>query len=264
LDPVPLTSDLGSEIEPAFSPDGNEVAYAWDGPAQNKWDIYVKMIGSDSPLRLTKGPEANGLPSWSPDGRFIAFRRFLPEQRTSQILVIPPIGGPERIISEDPRTDGPLAWSPDNRWIITSSSERQRGPMGLVAIDVSTGELRRLTKPTQENWGDLDPAVAPDGASVVFARDLGSTSELYRLKLKPDFQPDGEPEQLSAHHRWTGMPAFTDQSMARLLSMIPDQSCACTGRIQNVKFKKTNTNIRIIISFTGTARTLYHAHTLYK
>jgi Tol biopolymer transport system component len=218
LDPVPLTSDLGSEIQPTFSPDGNEVAYAWDGPAQNKWDIYVKMIGSDSPLRLTKGPEANGLPSWSPDGRFIAFRRFLPEQRRSQILVIPPIGGPERIISEDPLMDGPLAWSPDNRWIITSSSERQRGPMGLVAIDVNTGELRRLTRPAQENWGDVDPAVAPDSASVVFARDLGSTSELYRLKLKPDFQPDGEPEQLTAHHRWTGMPAFTANGKAVVYS----------------------------------------------
>jgi WD40-like Beta Propeller Repeat len=56
LDPVPLTSDLGSESDPTFSPDGNQVAYAWDGPSQNQWDIYVKMVGSDSPVRLTKGP----------------------------------------------------------------------------------------------------------------------------------------------------------------------------------------------------------------
>src|SRR5580692_5468714 len=58
LDAVPLTSDLGSESDPTFSPDGNQVAYAWDGPAQNQWNIYVKMVGSDSPLRLTKGPAA--------------------------------------------------------------------------------------------------------------------------------------------------------------------------------------------------------------
>ncbi len=218
LDPVPLTSDLGSEIDPSFSPDGNEVAYAWDGPAQNKWDIYVKMIGSESPLRLTKGPEPNGFPSWSPDGRFIAFRRFLPEQKRSHILLIAPIGGAERIVSDDPRTGGPLTWSPDNRWIVTSSSERDGGPMGLVAIDVNTGEMRRLTTPPRENWGDVDPAVSPDGTSLVFARDLGSTSELYRLRLTPDFQPQGEPEQITAHHRWTGMPAFTANGTAVVYS----------------------------------------------
>jgi Tol biopolymer transport system component len=218
LDPVPLTSDLGSEVTPTFSPDGNEVAYAWDGPAQNNWDIYVKMVGSDSPLRLTKGPEPDGLPSWSPDGRLIAFRRFLPQQKRSQILVIPPIGGQERLISEDAHSGGPLAWSPDNRWIVTSSSEGSRGPVGLIAIDANTGEMRHFTKPPKENWGDVEPAVSPDGTSVVFTRDLGSTSELYRLRLKPDFQPDGQPEPITANHRWTGMPAFTANGKAVVYS----------------------------------------------
>ena len=188
LDPIPLTSDLGSEVAPTFSPDGNQVAYAWDGPSQNQWDIYVKMIGTDSPLRLTNGPAQQAFPAWSPDGRLIAFRRFLRPQKT-QIVVIPPIGGAERIISEDPRTGGPLAWSPDNRWIVTSMCEREQGPAGLAAIDVNTGEVRHLTRPPRENWGDSDPSAAPDGSSIVFARDLGSTSELYRLKLKTDFRP---------------------------------------------------------------------------
>ena len=208
LDAVPLTSDLGSESDPTFSPDGNQVAYAWDGPAQNQWNIYVKMVGSDSPLRLTKGPAANVSPAWSPDGRFIAFRRF-PAKGKTQILLIPPIGGHEKVISEDSRTMDSLAWSPDNRWIVTSAYESMPGPVGLAAIDVNTGEMRLLTKPPRPNWGDFEPAISPDGTSVVFSRDLGSTSELYRLKLKTDLQPDGEPQPLTAHHRWTGMPAFT-------------------------------------------------------
>jgi Tol biopolymer transport system component len=74
------------------------VAYAWDGPSQDRWDIYVKMVGSDSSLRL-KGPAQNVSPAWSPDGRFIAFRRFPAKGRT-QILLIPPIGGHEKVISE--------------------------------------------------------------------------------------------------------------------------------------------------------------------
>lgn len=92
---------------------------------------------------------------------------------------------------------------------VAASPIGAHGPLGLVAIDINTGEPHRLTKPLQENWADVDPAVAPDGKSVVFTRDLGSTSELYRLPLKSDFTPQAEPEPLTEHHRWTGMPAFT-------------------------------------------------------
>lgn len=218
LDLVPLTSDLGSEVEPTFSPDGNEVAYAWDGPTQDRWDIYVKMIDSDSPLRLTKGPDPNGEPSWSPDGRFIAFRRFLPKQKRSQILLIPSIGGQERIVSDDPRTGGALAWSPDSRWVVTSANIEPHGPMGLIAIAADTGEVHRITNPREQNWGDFDPAISPDGGTLIFTRDLGSTSELYRLKLTAGLQANGIPEQLTAHHRWTGMPAFTANGGAVLYS----------------------------------------------
>jgi Tol biopolymer transport system component len=208
LDPIPLTSDLGSEIQPTFSPDGNEVAYAWDGPSQNRWDIYVKMVGSDSPLQLTKGADGSGYPAWSPDGRFIAFIRFSHQEWKSQIILLPPIGGQERIVSEG-RYGGPLAWSADNRWIVVPSIAGTNGPWGLIAIDVNTGEFHPLTRPPRDNWSDLDPAIAPDSKSLVFTRDFASTSELYRVTLKPDFTAAGEPEQLTAHHRWTGMAVFT-------------------------------------------------------
>ena len=217
LNPVPLTSDLGSEIQPSFSPDGNEVAYSWDGPSQNNWNIYVKMIGSDAPLRLTKDAEPNGHPAWSPDGRSIAFLRFLRQTRKSLIVVAPPIGGQERIVAEGVYY-GPMAWSPDNRWIVATSPSGTHGPAGLVAVDVNTGESRRLTNPPQENWGDSDPAIAPDAKSLVFSRDLGSTSELYRLALKSDFTPEAQPEPLTTHHRWTGMPAFTPSGKAVVYS----------------------------------------------
>jgi len=53
LVPVPLTSDPGREDQATFSPDGNQVAFSWNGPDQRNFDIYVKVIGSESSLRLT-------------------------------------------------------------------------------------------------------------------------------------------------------------------------------------------------------------------
>ena len=51
---VPLTSLKGFEIGPSFSRDGTRVAFAWDGEAQDNYDIYVQLVGSaEPPQRLT-------------------------------------------------------------------------------------------------------------------------------------------------------------------------------------------------------------------
>ena len=75
---VPLTSYPGVEGPPTFSPDGNQVAFTWNGEKQENYDIYIKLIGVGPPLRLTTHPDADGSPAWSPDGRHIAFLRGEP------------------------------------------------------------------------------------------------------------------------------------------------------------------------------------------
>ena len=42
---VPLTAEPGIEMSASFSPDGNEVVYAWNGEKQDNFDIYRKRIG---------------------------------------------------------------------------------------------------------------------------------------------------------------------------------------------------------------------------
>ena len=42
---------------PPFSPDGNQVAFSWNGEKQDNFDIYVKLIGSEGQLRLTTAPK---------------------------------------------------------------------------------------------------------------------------------------------------------------------------------------------------------------
>src|ERR1022692_3490960 len=96
---VPLTSYAGDEEDASLSPDGTQVAFAWDGEKQIKSDIYVKQIGVEPPFRLTSDPATNYSPAWSPDGGFIAFLRELSHDQTD-IVIVPQRGGPERILSE--------------------------------------------------------------------------------------------------------------------------------------------------------------------
>jgi serine/threonine protein kinase len=70
---VPFASSPGFETDPAFSPDGDQIAYSWNGVDQKDYNIYVKLIGAGTPLRLTQNPGNHNWPAWSPDGSMVVF-----------------------------------------------------------------------------------------------------------------------------------------------------------------------------------------------
>ena len=48
---APLTAYLGFEQVPSLSPDGSQVAFSWNGPQQDNYDIYVKLVGPGEPVQ---------------------------------------------------------------------------------------------------------------------------------------------------------------------------------------------------------------------
>jgi Tol biopolymer transport system component len=81
---------------PSFSPDGSRIAFAWDGdppPGSKGFDLYVKVIGSENLLRLTRHPSPDWIASaWSPDGTQI----FIASPVPIRVCMLFPLGGPER------------------------------------------------------------------------------------------------------------------------------------------------------------------------
>jgi len=205
LQATPLTTYPGRELTPSFSPDGNQVAFSWNGEKQDNYDIYVKLIGSGRPLRLTTDPGVDVNPRWSPDGRWIAFTRTqrdsgpdIPIGLRSEILLVPALGGPEQQVAEFPHGAFPDAWSPDGRWLIVEGQQDSAtNPWALLLVSIDTGDKRRLTHPPQ-GAQDFGGAVAPNGRTMVFARWTSDTaSDLYALSLGSDFTPQGEPRRLT-------------------------------------------------------------------
>jgi len=200
---VPLTSYPGMEDSPSFSPDGNQVAFAWNGEKEDNWDIYIKLIGTEPPFRLTRNPAPDRWPAWSPDGRRIAFLRGLPEGKLAVVL-ISPLGGPERILTEvsitpDNEPSSP-SWSPDGKWLVTA---------GLTLISTETGETRNMTSPPTKSSPDFSPAVSPDGRTVAYSRSTSVLeADIYLLDLTEDMMPKGEPRRLTSLKAFSSGPAW--------------------------------------------------------
>ena len=198
---VPLTSYPGEERQPCFSPDGNQVAFSWNGEKQDNFDIYVKLIGSGTQLRLTTAPEADTCPAWSPDGSSIAFIREKPIGKAS-VYLVSPLGPPERRVAEMSQTgtDWPngLTWTPDGKWLVVTDRNSDKEPLGLFLVSVESGEKRRLTSPPERGFADSQPAFSPDGRTLAFIRQVSvGVRDIYLLALSEDFQPIGEPKRLT-------------------------------------------------------------------
>ena len=201
----PITTYPGLATAPTFSPDGNQVAFSWNGEKQDNDDIYVKLVDSGAPLRLTTNPAADTLPAWSPDGRQIAFLRTS-SSTTRELLLVSPLGGVERKLADLSQGVNPAnwwtppAWTPDGKYLAV------RDETAIVVVSVESGEKRQLTSPPAGWTGDWQAAVSPDGRTLAFARIRnGPTQDIFLAPLS-----DGaKSRQLTHDNVWIGGLAWT-------------------------------------------------------
>jgi Tol biopolymer transport system component len=225
LKATPLTSYPGIEAYPAISPDGNMVAFCWDGEKQDNFDIYVQLIGPGKPVRLTTDPAEDCMPAWSPDGRWIAFQRFTPG-KASSIYVIPALGGVERKIADisssanvDYGCSG-LTWSANGKWLIAIDRASSNQPPSLYAFARETGERHSLISAPWGSEVDACPSISPDGRNLAFisVRAGGAVGELYALAVSGDLAPLGEPNRLTFKERFSTSPVWTPDGRKILFS----------------------------------------------
>ena len=196
LNAIPLTSYQGRETQVAFSPDGNQIAFVWNGPQGDNPDIYVKLIDAETPLRLTTNPAEDVNPVWSPDGRYIAFLRQSAEG--SEFYLIPALGGAERKLAkifpyQVPSDGASPYYSPDGKYLAIPDKSSSSEPLSVFLLSIDTGERRKLTSPPAGVIGDYNPAFSPDGKWLAFTRSpRWSTDDLYVAPLA-----GGEPRRLT-------------------------------------------------------------------
>lgn len=193
--PVALANYSNSEYWPAISPDGKFVAYSWKGEANDNWDVYAKLIGTETTLRITENPSTDLRAEWSSDGNYIYYLRY--ENGGSTIYKKSVVGEKEiRILTTPAYSFGDFDVSPDEKWISFNDRDDQLSPLRLKLISLETGEEKWLTAPGTGFNGDIHPTFSPKGSKLAFIREKNSASmylHLYDLK-------SGEIEQITSEH----------------------------------------------------------------
>jgi Tol biopolymer transport system component/DNA-binding winged helix-turn-helix (wHTH) protein len=175
-----LTSLPGEYWDPAFSPDGRQIAFLWDGENPVRGDLYLQWVGGQKPLRLTHTSTGRVCcADWSPDGRQIIFGRC--DDNGGGVYTIPALGGSERKLTDvvcQYGEAGEAKWTADGKSLVLVDSCTPGALPGIVVFSLQTGQKRCLHSPPAYDEADGNPILSPDQRTVAF---LGGGTGIYEI-----------------------------------------------------------------------------------
>jgi WD40-like Beta Propeller Repeat len=163
---------------PAWSPDGQWIAFASTRPFNGSYHLWVMHPDGSGLRQLTQG--WGYAPDWSPDGSRLAYMGT-GTNGNDAVWVVNAAGSDERRLTSGDLSESDPSWSPDGSQIVFGRYTydfRVSNEHSLYAIDADGTDDRRLTF---DNSFDSRPRWSPDGSKLLFTRG----GQLYTM------QPDG-------------------------------------------------------------------------
>jgi tricorn protease-like protein/C-terminal processing protease CtpA/Prc len=198
----PLSSPIGMEMFPRFSPDGSTLAFV--GNYEGNQDLYTMPVapGAGAPTRVTHHPAAEVLSDWTPDNKLLFYFNGLSGlQRQQQVWTVPAVGG---MPTQAPVPYGAFAAiSPDGNTLAyiphTTDFRTWKRYRGGMATDIWLFDLKKNTSQRATRWEGTDsiPMWAPGSSDVLYY--LSDAGPEHRLNLWSFTLATGENKQITKH-----------------------------------------------------------------
>lgn len=193
-----LTSHIGYEMFPHFSPDGKSIAFT--GQYDGNTEVYTLPSEGGEPLRVTytatnkrddlgdrMGPN-NIVTNWTPDGKRIIYRNRIGEMFNGKLYTVDPEGGLPEII---PLPEGGFcSYSPDGKRLAYNRVMREfrtwkyyEGGMAddVWIYDKEAGKVENITNHKAQ---DIFPMWIGDEIFFISDRDRTMNLFVYNTKSK--------------------------------------------------------------------------------
>jgi Tol biopolymer transport system component len=195
-----LTNNITPKSDPAWSPDGRQIAFASN--SDHSASLYIMNADGSNPTKLIDAKDLSmnrqatpdwqlgiGGPVWSPDGRKIAFDASHTIGGTLSIVdmyVIDADGSNLITPAGRPAFDSGPAWSPDSQKIAFNSSV-EWDKVGVIfnscggsgGICVMNADGTNLISLPHKKGGEGDPNWSPDGRKIAFTSGRTGDAEIY-------------------------------------------------------------------------------------
>jgi tricorn protease len=177
---VRLTTGVGVETDPIFSPDGSRIAFT--GEYDGNVDVFVIPAAGGAPKRLTWHPAADRAIGWTPDGKQVIFSSSRTSYSSfSRLFTVPAEGGFETQLLLDRAVEGSyspdgskIAYVPTDQW--QKAWKRYRGGQ-TTPIWIATLADSGTVKIPRNNSNDFNPMWVGD--TVYFLSDRNGPVTLF-------------------------------------------------------------------------------------
>ncbi len=197
----PFISSLALEDDPAFSPNGDTLAYS-SGPDGGQHKIFVRFLTGADSIKVTSDDFDDRSPSWSSDGGHIAYVGSKPGEPCHLMVATVPAGAVREVGRCARAQSSSIAWQPGTNFLYFVEQGALSGD-SILRLDLDSGAQTPIVRMQRLNQQIASPVCSPDGKWLAYYLMNGIVIRNLATGAQKTLAPIGSRGARHGHLAWS-------------------------------------------------------------